>query len=87
MRSTIRRAATTSWTILLVTMLLYVVGMGPAIRFAASERATSGTITIVRKMYTPLFRFAPETTAAYLKLWVVTDLEIFFVMQAPKGEQ
>ena len=40
----------------------------------------------VRRAYRPLFDFVPDFTCCYLRQCGVSDLEIFFVMQASKGE-
>ena len=41
---------------------------------------------IVTKVYRPLFDFAPGFTCDYLRLSGMSDVEIFFAMQAAKGE-
>ena len=64
---------------------VYFASVGPAFVITVKSKWLLSN-RIVRKTYRPLFDVAPEFTCYYLRQCGVSDIEAFFVMQAPKGE-
>lgn len=71
--------------IAILAPVLYFASSAPAFKMTANTEGIVSKKT-VRKLYRPLFDEIPDMTRVYLELCGVSDLEIFFVMQAEKGE-
>lgn len=80
-----RRFAIVIVTMAVLIPLIYLASVGPAFAIAIKTESKL-SMRMARKVYRPLFDIAPESTCSYLKQWGVSDVEAFFVMQAPKGE-
>jgi hypothetical protein len=66
-------------------LVIYLLSSAPAFVVALkSEEELS--FRIVRRVYRPLFDVAPEFTSNYLRLCGVSDIEMYFVLEPPKGE-
>jgi len=66
--------------------VLYLASVGPMFGSVATTPGPGWSIKPIRRMYRPLFDVAPEFTMRYLRLWGLSDLEAFFIMEASKGE-
>jgi hypothetical protein len=77
---------------MIVTILpvLYFVSVGPAfaITLEAITLNCDGPLhyRAVRAAYRPLFHLAPDLTCRYLRVYGVSEIEAFFLMQGAQGE-
>ncbi len=67
----------------ILVLVFYFASIGPVFKIAIATHGIFNEQTL-RTMYRPMFAIAPESTSYYLRIWGVSDLEAFFVMQSPK---
>ena len=65
--------------------LLYVGSAGPVFVIARKMSERGWNVRPGFGMYLPIFKLAPEMSCPYLQLWGVSDIELFFMIDVPKG--
>ncbi len=77
------------YAVLLIFFLvptIYFASVGPMFGILSATPGPGWSGKPIRRIYRPLFDVAPEITMQYLRLWGVSDIEAFFIMQSSKGE-